>query len=281
MPGSSLFVPPPGQIRIRIARGGPSCFFILFFIHLSGRTDHDTMRRKLLTTLPLLLALLGSAAASTQTAPAAPPAQTTPSTQPAPAGQAQPAADGSEAIRACYAEYLNDMLHGSGRRGDTLLREMLTPECYEWVLPRGGSHGRQSASPRAGHHGGCPRHADGRAARRRLVHGPLPLVAHRHPTDRDSAEGAADRRPLADRPHHADRRRQPLRRLTGYLSRRTTRQGKFTGGACSSARFFAADSVETAQKFLPCDPETGIKRTQWSNGGARKAGMGDEWSGAC
>lgn len=82
------------------------------------------MRRKLLTTLPLLLALLGSAAAS--------PTQTTPSTQPAPAGQAQQAADGSEAIRACYAEYLNDMLHGSGRRGDTLLREMLTPECYEW-----------------------------------------------------------------------------------------------------------------------------------------------------
>lgn len=90
------------------------------------------MRRKLLTTLPLLLALLGSAAASAQTAPAAPPAQTTPSTQPAPAGQAQQAADGAEAIRACYAEYLNDMLHGSGRRGDTLLREMLTPECYEW-----------------------------------------------------------------------------------------------------------------------------------------------------
>lgn len=122
MPGSSLFVPPPGQIRSRFARGGPSCFFILFFIHLSGLTDHNTMRRKLLTTLPLLLALLGSAAAS---------AQTTPSTQPAPAGQAQPAADGSEAIRACYAEYLNDMLRG-GRRGDTLLREMLTPECYEW-----------------------------------------------------------------------------------------------------------------------------------------------------
>ena len=110
MPGSSLSVPPPGQIRIRIARGGPSCFFILFFIHLSGLTDHDTMRRKLLTTLPLLLALLGSAAALTQTAPAAPPAQTTPSTQPAPAGQAQQAADGAEAIRACYAEYLNDML---------------------------------------------------------------------------------------------------------------------------------------------------------------------------
>lgn len=70
------------------------------------------MRRKLLATLPLLLALLGSAAASAQTAPAAPPAQTTPSTQPAPAGQAQQAADGAEAIRACYAEYLNDMLHG-------------------------------------------------------------------------------------------------------------------------------------------------------------------------
>lgn len=132
MPGSSLSVPPPGQIRIRIARGGPSCFFILFFIHLSGLTDHDTMRRKLLTTLPLLLALLGSAAASAQTTPAAPPTQTTPSTQPAPAGQAQPAADGAEAIRAYYAEYLNDMLHGGGHRGDTLLREMLTPECYEW-----------------------------------------------------------------------------------------------------------------------------------------------------
>lgn len=124
MPGSSLSVPPPGQIRIRIARGGPSCFFILFFIHLSGLTDHDTMRRKLLATLPLLLALLGSTAA--------PPTQTTPSTQPTPAGQAQPAADGSEAIRAYYAEYLNDMLHGGNRRGDTLLREMLTPECYEW-----------------------------------------------------------------------------------------------------------------------------------------------------
>lgn len=123
MPGSSLFVPPPGQIRSRFARGGPSCFFILFFIHLSGLTDHNTMRRKLLTTLPLLLALLGSAAAS---------AQTTPSTQPAPAEQAQPAADGAEAIRAYYAEYLNDMLHGGGRRGDTLLREMLTAECYEW-----------------------------------------------------------------------------------------------------------------------------------------------------
>ena len=93
------------------------------------------MTRKLLTTLPLLLALLGSTSASAQTAPAAQtasPTQTTQSTQTAPAGQAQPAADGAEAIRACYAEYLNDMLRGGGRRGDTLLREMLTPECYEW-----------------------------------------------------------------------------------------------------------------------------------------------------
>lgn len=89
----------------------------------------DTMTRKLLTAL--LFVLLGSAAPA-QTAPATAPTQPAQSTQPAPAGQVQPAADGAEAIRACYAEYLNDMLHGGGRRGDTLLREMLTPECYEW-----------------------------------------------------------------------------------------------------------------------------------------------------
>lgn len=87
------------------------------------------MTRNLLTAL--LFVLLGSAA-SAQTAPATAPAQPAQSTQPASDAQAQPAADGAEAIRACYAEYLNDMLRGGNRRGDTLLREMLTPECYEW-----------------------------------------------------------------------------------------------------------------------------------------------------
>lgn len=30
MPGSFLFVPPPGQIRIRITQNEQSCFFIYF-----------------------------------------------------------------------------------------------------------------------------------------------------------------------------------------------------------------------------------------------------------
>lgn len=42
MPGSSLFVPPPGQIRIRITQNEQSCFLYIFYTFVrTNRSQHD------------------------------------------------------------------------------------------------------------------------------------------------------------------------------------------------------------------------------------------------